>query len=545
MVVVKAQQGRRSPARVVWAALAARPRLALLALLGLLYLPWLGAIPINGTLEGNRLQAAREMLADGDWLVPHLGGEVYLSKPPLHPWTIALFSRPFGEVNLWSGRLPSVLSALLVCLLVHGFARRELGARVALCAALGVGGALVFAEKAMRAELETELALFTVLAIGFLWGAGTNAARRTWFTLAAGLALGAAVMVKGPPPLFMFVAAALGAGWARAFRKQFLANAAVALFLALALAAAWVVPVVERLGFERAWSSFNVQFLERLVRAGVTNVEPFWFYVPALLAGLAPLTLLLPNLALVWPRALADERARARAGLLWGWALGSLIVFSVSSGKETRYLLPTVPAWALLIAWGWTRARVAGRFAGWNRVLARALGLVTWSAPFAWLAAGTFAFPEARLLVLATAGAALGARLAFRWSIQVARPGLVLSALVLAAGSAKVAWAGTALAKQRREIPIEAVGRAVAAQLAPGEPWGLLGGYRSWWQFAVGRPCLALDDWSALLERREERADLRHVLAPSALVPADAVGVAREMQWSVEGDEYVLLRVRP
>jgi len=100
--------------------------------------------------------------------------------------------------------------------------------------------------------------------------------------------------------------------------------------------------------------AFDRQFVERLSQAGRTNVEPVWFYVPALLVALLPVVVLLPGLALVVPgRSSEREPARARAAFLWGWALVPCILFSASSGKETRYLLPTLPAWMLLLAWCW------------------------------------------------------------------------------------------------------------------------------------------------------------------------------------------------
>ena len=52
-------------------------------------------------------EGAREMVADGEWLVPHINGEVNTHKPPLFFWLIALFSLPFGEVSV-AHRPPAV-----------------------------------------------------------------------------------------------------------------------------------------------------------------------------------------------------------------------------------------------------------------------------------------------------------------------------------------------------------------------------------------------------------------------------------------------------
>ena len=42
----------------------------------------------NPSAERHR-DAARAMLEEGHWIVPHLAGEPYLTKPPLYPWLVA------------------------------------------------------------------------------------------------------------------------------------------------------------------------------------------------------------------------------------------------------------------------------------------------------------------------------------------------------------------------------------------------------------------------------------------------------------------------
>src|SRR5436305_923435 len=46
--------------------------------------------------EGRYAQIPREMLARGDWVVPHLQGEPYLDKPPLLYWLVMLSYSVFG-----------------------------------------------------------------------------------------------------------------------------------------------------------------------------------------------------------------------------------------------------------------------------------------------------------------------------------------------------------------------------------------------------------------------------------------------------------------
>ena len=54
--------------------------------------------------EGRYAEIAREMLARGDWVVPHLQGEPYLDKPPLLYWLVVFSYKMFG-VHDWAARL--------------------------------------------------------------------------------------------------------------------------------------------------------------------------------------------------------------------------------------------------------------------------------------------------------------------------------------------------------------------------------------------------------------------------------------------------------
>src|SRR5919201_436604 len=95
--------------------------------------------------EGMYAEAGREILLSGDWLTPHINGEVYLNKPPLLFWLTALVLRVTGFNEL--PRLISGLATLATMLLVFDMARwiwpRRPGA--------GVWAAAVFLSSALTA----------------------------------------------------------------------------------------------------------------------------------------------------------------------------------------------------------------------------------------------------------------------------------------------------------------------------------------------------------------------------------------------------------
>src|SRR5215831_13166364 len=84
----------------------------------------LGACNIWIPLEARYALVAREMSEARQWIVPHLGGQVYPDKPPLLFWAMALISSLGSGVTEWTARLPSACAAIAVCLVTWGMGAR-------------------------------------------------------------------------------------------------------------------------------------------------------------------------------------------------------------------------------------------------------------------------------------------------------------------------------------------------------------------------------------------------------------------------------------
>ena len=87
-----------------------------------IYLPALGSLEIKGE-EGRRILPAVRMIETGDYIVPRVGSEPCLRKPPLINWLVAASFKIFGS-NEWTARLPSILCVLAVALVFITVARR-------------------------------------------------------------------------------------------------------------------------------------------------------------------------------------------------------------------------------------------------------------------------------------------------------------------------------------------------------------------------------------------------------------------------------------
>jgi 4-amino-4-deoxy-L-arabinose transferase-like glycosyltransferase len=312
---------------------------------------WLVTLGFRGLYnpdEGRYAEISREMLASGDWVVPHLNGLVYIEKPPLQYWATAISEAVFGR-NDWAARLYTGLCALATVCLIWALLRREWGAVAAARGAIMLGSSLWFLLLGHQLTLDMSLTLFMTLTfVGFC-----NAQRaeqwRGWMLL-SWVGIAAAFMTKGliagVLPLFTLIGySALQRDWS-AWRRLLLVRGA-AIFAVLCLP--WLLLIQHRLP-----AFFQFFFVREHFQRFLTKIEnryqPWWYFIPILLAGILPW--LLPAL-----RALCrDWRASvARPGFdlrrfAWVWCVVIFLFFSASDSKLSPYILPMFPVLALLMA---------------------------------------------------------------------------------------------------------------------------------------------------------------------------------------------------
>ena len=337
-------------------AAAAAPRRAiyigLLAFLAVLWLAMLPLRPLFNPDEGRYAEIPREMLAGGDWIIPHLNGLAYIEKPPLQYWATALFLDLFGD-NEFAARLYTALSALGAVLAVGLVAKRLWGGSAGFRAAAMLAGTLLFVILGQLLTLDMSLTLYLTVALAAFLAAQSGAAAgrpsRGWM-LIAWAAIGLGVLTKG------LVAAAIPAtvlvlysGYSRDFVPWRRLHAAAGLPLFLAITVPWHWLAARRL--EDFLEFFFVhEHFARYLTPSADREEVWWFFGVVFLLGSLPWTLsALRALFLDWPR--PGERRGFDATLflkLWVWFV--CVFFSLSDSKLIPYILPAMPAAVLLIA---------------------------------------------------------------------------------------------------------------------------------------------------------------------------------------------------
>ena len=339
-------------ARIGWAILTA-------ATLYVCYFSHLGAIGFVGPDEPRYAWIARDMAETGDWVTPRLYGKPWFEKPPLLYWGAAICFKLFG-VSEAAARLPSAISALLATLALAWLALRLYGAETARWLLLLLPttvGMIGFSHAAVTdmpfSAMLTIAMVCAAVVLGLTRNENTPILPRTpWLAhILFGFFLGLAVLAKGPAAIILsggaiFFWALFTKRWRDAFRL--LHPAAIASFCLTALP--WYI-----LCTRRNPDFFRIFIIEHNFKRYLTpefqHVQPFWFYVPVLLVAFLPWTG-----ALLWTgqagfvRFVKVHKCSDGMGFLLCWVSFCVVFFSFSQSKLPGYILPAVPALALILA---------------------------------------------------------------------------------------------------------------------------------------------------------------------------------------------------
>lgn len=320
--------------------------LILAAVCALLFFSAPGFRSLWETDEARYAEIPREMVLSGDWITPTLNYVKYFEKPPLNYWLVAISFELFG-VSEGSARLVPAACGFLTVLLVFFLARSQSNARGGLISGLILATSLMFFGLSRILMIDMVLCLGVVLALYGAWQTRLgyrHGPYAFWLGCAIGF-LSKGLLGPGLPIMATLFFVLATREWGL---LAWLANwRAIGLFILLS--APWVILV--------SWKNpgfFTYFFIDehfgRLLTTRHQRYEPPWFYFVLLPAALFPWIVLLPwTLIRSWPGKL--WRAEENRGWLFCavWFVSFFVFLTLSSSKMIHYLLPALPALALIM----------------------------------------------------------------------------------------------------------------------------------------------------------------------------------------------------
>jgi len=358
----------------------------------------LGNIGLIDETEPLFAEASRQMFVTGDWITPFFNGDTRFDKPALIYWCQAIAYAIIG-VNEWAVRLPSAIAAFaLVCLAFYTiqwyFAKQDELEQVSrpnrryktsfIAAALMALNpeTIIWARTGVSDMLLTGCMASALLCF-FLGYAGKEGSRgqgaggaefitnaqspmphalfpNKWY-LAFYVLIAGAILTKGPVgivlPGLIVAAFLLYVGKFREVLREM--RLLVGVLIILGLSVPWYALVIWRNGWNYINAFFGYHNLERFTEVVNGHSAPWYFYFLVVLLGFAPYSVYLP-LSIVrlkfWQRShwRSLERFQQFGLFAWFWFASIFGFFSIAVTKLPSYVLPLMPAAAILVALLWS-----------------------------------------------------------------------------------------------------------------------------------------------------------------------------------------------
>ncbi len=289
-------------------------------------------------MESRNLVTAREMVQEGNWLVPTMNGELRFEKPPLPTWVAAGIEIVSAD-NIMLQRSMAALMGVLLVLFFYKFASRicridPLWPTLILCTCYNM------ALMARTVSWDIYTHAFMMGSIYYLAAALTRPGWQWRSFIASGVLTGLSILSKGPVSLFaLFLPYLIAFGVCyRPRMKGKWSGVAMMSLIAIVVGCWWYLFI-----YIFHSDELNAMAARETGAWMNRNVRPWWYYHKFYLEAGIWVPLLLTAIVTMAVRSWRTRSIRTFMPQAWMWS--ALILLSTLPEKKTRYLLPVlIPA---------------------------------------------------------------------------------------------------------------------------------------------------------------------------------------------------------
>lgn len=377
----------------------------------------LGNIGLIDETEPLFAEAARQMVETGDWVTPYFNGETRFDKPPLIYWLMAIAYHIIG-VNEWAVRLPSAISATaLMCFgfyTLYRYGHYHLGDRIStsnkksltiklLIAWIGATTIALNPETIVWGRIGVSDMLLTgcmcSALLAFFIGYASQSENNhiptlnqiqpetkskipkpknsppsikkstkfnRWY-LAFYLLISFAILAKGPigivlPALIIGSFLLYVGKFVQVWQEIKILRGSLIIFT---ITVPWYLLIILAHGKDYINTFFGYHNFERFTSVVNHHAAPWYFYFLVILIGFAPWSIYLPvaiTKTKFWQRRYWQIKPRNQQLSLFAffWFICIFVFFSIAVTKLPSYVLPLMPAAAILVSLFWSEIIIEG-----------------------------------------------------------------------------------------------------------------------------------------------------------------------------------------
>ncbi|MDE2217412.1 MAG: glycosyltransferase family 39 protein [Planctomycetota bacterium] len=312
-----------------------------------LFYTW--AMPLIDPDEPRYAVTARDMVLNGNWIVPYFNGVPRINKPPLFYWAIAISYKIFG-INEFGARLPSALAAIGTAMITYLWGKRIWGCKNGFWAGVVLIASPLFFLISRLCITDMLLTFFVSASfyLFFIEYMETNKSNKRRLFLY--FLLGMVFLVKGHVGIILFVLVTIGfLLWIRDFQYLRRLWYFPGFLLFMAIICAWGIPFLVSLGAEQISTLLYQETFGQFV-GSFSHPEPFYYFLPVFMIGFFPWSAFafITFVYVFKKRKSMPIEEKKQVYFFCSWTIITVIFFSISHSKLMTYILPISPAMALL-----------------------------------------------------------------------------------------------------------------------------------------------------------------------------------------------------